>query len=37
MNAALSNLSLTLSGVGTSMVFTVAALEATYGRLSAGA
>jgi ATP-binding cassette, subfamily B, bacterial MsbA len=37
MNAALSNLSLALSGADTSLVFAVAALEAGYGRLSPGA
>jgi ABC-type multidrug transport system fused ATPase/permease subunit len=37
MNAALSNLSLALSGVGASLVFAVGALEAVCGRLTPGA
>ena len=37
MNAALSNLSLALSGVGVALVFAVGALEAAQGRLTPGA
>jgi subfamily B ATP-binding cassette protein MsbA len=36
-NAALSNISLTLGGVGAALVFAVGALEVVYGRLTPGA